>query len=666
MSQLPRRSVLIGAAFAPFAGPMVPHAWADGLPAATGPLISVKDYGAIGDGVADDTAAIEAAFAASGFNGPMYFPPGNYVYNGTGLDSPSNGSVEIFGQARFSTTIILGSSSYFINYSRYLIGLQLKELTFLGGKGAVRHTYTGVNVQQKYIVENCIFRDYTECAISTDSQDMPYWIIRNSFFTGANTTTSIGVSLGFGTDQCVIDSCSFLRNRVHIKAIVGNNFHITRCDLLQFTKDNTAGPRVSVWIVPNATAANGGTGSVNAGSGLTITGSKFGNENLMPGDFRILYADEDKGGTTSGARFPILDNDSTGYIRGHNITQNAFIGAGSPNSHPIIYSTTPNVWELQVHHNVISGGQPTAVVEFRNPSKTPDRLASTSVFGPFTGVHTTSLPFPASNSDGLGYWQDPQGVLQRAKTVRTWTSGASASFKEILSTAITSFSTASATTINIPDAYGGPDAVSFTMTNQSAVLYSSLSTSFVVGMPTWVEFDVSNPDDGKGATQFYALISDDHATIHWRQCVEVPSPDQGWVTYSFCFTPRTTGQDSTRIVFRATGESEAGKTVNLARTRVYQGNERQLGGTRPSVGGPATTDRDAVALVNDLRNKLIALGVLSGTPNNKSTGFSMPTNAPLHSNSTGQAGQVEWDSNFLYVCTSENMWKRVPLVDDKW
>ncbi|HEX6257951.1 MAG TPA: glycosyl hydrolase family 28-related protein [Candidatus Saccharimonadales bacterium] len=48
-------------------------------------VISVKDveFGAIGDGVADDTAAIQAAITAAGATKVCYFPPGTYLISAT-------------------------------------------------------------------------------------------------------------------------------------------------------------------------------------------------------------------------------------------------------------------------------------------------------------------------------------------------------------------------------------------------------------------------------------------------------------------------------------------------------------------------------------------------------------------------------------------------------
>lgn len=48
-----------------------------------GATLNVLDFGAVGDGVADDTAAIQAAITAAGTTHPLYFPEGTYLTNAT-------------------------------------------------------------------------------------------------------------------------------------------------------------------------------------------------------------------------------------------------------------------------------------------------------------------------------------------------------------------------------------------------------------------------------------------------------------------------------------------------------------------------------------------------------------------------------------------------------
>lgn len=605
MQHITRRSILIGTAgMAPIALPLAAHSGADPTSAPSSTVLNIKEFGAIGDGVADDSAAIEAAFSAAGANGIIFFPPGNFRYTGSGLRSTS--AIGFVGSASVATTISLGPESYFIDYHTLLPSLLLRDINFVGGKGVVKHTYDGVNVAGYHRVQGCNFKDYTECAIASESADMPYWHITDCVFDSANTTSTIGVALGGGPDQCVIDSCSFIRNRVHVKVHKGNNFHISRSDFLQFAADNSSGPRVAVWIVPDVASAN-------AGNGLTITGCKFGNENMASGDLRILYAEEAPG-ESNGTKFPDFNNDSANYVQGHLIMTNLFSGIGGEAS-PIIYSTTPNVRGLQVSNNVLSGGQPSYVIEFKTPPQNPDRFASSSIFGPFTGQSSTeALPIPASNGYGVGFWVDPQGLQQRSISVRTWDSGASASFREILSEGISRFTTVSATATPVQDAYGGDDAVSLLLNGRSAFLYCNLGGGLITGLPTWIEFDVADGDTEASARQFYAWIGDSPGVFEWRRCIEVPSPGCGWATYAYCFSPRKYTPGVTKVAFSASGASETGEQVRIGRPRVYQANERQLGGKRPRVLDAASNEAEAILLVNDLRSKLIELGLLSGTP----------------------------------------------------
>lgn len=60
------------------------------------PVYNVVGYGAKGDGVTDDTAAIQAAITAAGTNPTVYFPEGTFIVNTTILFS-SLGKVKVFG-----------------------------------------------------------------------------------------------------------------------------------------------------------------------------------------------------------------------------------------------------------------------------------------------------------------------------------------------------------------------------------------------------------------------------------------------------------------------------------------------------------------------------------------------------------------------------------------
>jgi hypothetical protein len=60
--------------------------------------LNVKDYGALGNGSTDDTAACQAAIdaAAAAGGGAVFFPTGNYIING-GLTVPANKAIRLFG-----------------------------------------------------------------------------------------------------------------------------------------------------------------------------------------------------------------------------------------------------------------------------------------------------------------------------------------------------------------------------------------------------------------------------------------------------------------------------------------------------------------------------------------------------------------------------------------
>ncbi|AUG75220.1 hypothetical protein CFP65_0241 [Kitasatospora sp. MMS16-BH015] len=117
MTETTRRRALFAGAIAGLAGAGVVGAAGEAQAgSATGPdWFNVKDYGAIGDGTTDDTAAVQRALdaAAAGGGGTVYFPVGQYrVVPGTGtpaLALKGNG-IKLLGAGAKAATLVKGGN----------------------------------------------------------------------------------------------------------------------------------------------------------------------------------------------------------------------------------------------------------------------------------------------------------------------------------------------------------------------------------------------------------------------------------------------------------------------------------------------------------------------------------------------------------------------------
>lgn len=91
-------------------------------------IVSVKDFGAVGDGTTDDTAAIQAALNSFGTRGgQLFFPPLKFLIDSADLDVPSN--VTIVGSSPQAGTNVQQIDNYvagtvLVLNSNYTIDLQ--------------------------------------------------------------------------------------------------------------------------------------------------------------------------------------------------------------------------------------------------------------------------------------------------------------------------------------------------------------------------------------------------------------------------------------------------------------------------------------------------------------------------------------------------------------
>ena len=183
----------------------------DALASTTGLLINVKDpaFGAVGDGVTDDTTAILAAeAAASGL--PVYFPPGTYKVTTLPL---SGTNINWVGAGR-GTSIISGSAS------TSLVGITNNTNTgwknFSGLSFTSSGSYTrlfNLEESQNVSFKNCSF-DASQCSDaaveSTSSAGLAKYLFTDCDFTlGASTDSALINNAETGNRFISVQGCYF-------------------------------------------------------------------------------------------------------------------------------------------------------------------------------------------------------------------------------------------------------------------------------------------------------------------------------------------------------------------------------------------------------------------------------------------------------------------------
>jgi hypothetical protein len=242
----------------------------------TGMFVNVKDpaYGAVGDGVADDTTAIANAVGAAN-GGIVFFPTGTYKVSGISL---TEASFHLLGSGAGISKITSAtvSADILAITDKTLSGIKIVEGLGFESSAAVRYHALMEEGQNVYF-RNCVF-DATnaDSAISnnTATLDTYYHFTDCRFLVGANTNSAILTGNSTEPVSYLLNNCVF-------------------------------------------TVASGFTGDVLQGPGMHVTNSVFDASAVTSGVYYHVDAESSNGSGTYTGSFvgnKFYDGGSSGFV----------------------------------------------------------------------------------------------------------------------------------------------------------------------------------------------------------------------------------------------------------------------------------------------------------------------------------------------------------------
>lgn len=282
--------------------------------------ISVRDFGAVGDSVTDDTAAIQAATnAASTLGKQVYFPAGKYLY--TGISLTAGQSCAFVGESTWGTTLILASGTATGFNCATELPVTFDKLTFSYAAGVTATAGAFISIPGGATMNaNSRFRNlqmnYPWIGISATGAYV--WVADTCFIGNyINSAIVIGNSFVGDAGDSTVEKCLFTTTSTTATAIT----HLSSGGLRLINNKNIGG---FCFYQLNLTAGVNTSDMLATGNSIEGTASSgfLANRQSGTGTFSNMLI---TGNQFAGIQYPVnFNNGTAGWLNNITITGNIF------------------------------------------------------------------------------------------------------------------------------------------------------------------------------------------------------------------------------------------------------------------------------------------------------------------------------------------------------